>query len=158
MVDTTLTDNRIGWKAYVSEPVSVRGVGLSTMYNEVGVGVVAGQCERVCMEKMINEARNGESKISDPKAPMAVSVNNMKETIMQLAEYLTAVNNGSIPKDDEIGAKINEALNSIPNIYPTKFDDLMNSNVQDLLMVKYLTGITRTQLKIAEKLNETITS
>jgi len=61
VVDTTLTDNRIGWKAYVSSPVTVRGVGVSTMYNEVGVGVTATDCERVGCEAMIAEARGNGS-------------------------------------------------------------------------------------------------
>ena len=40
--------------------------------------------------------------------------------------------------------------------YPEVFDKMFNDNLQDLLMVMYLSNLTKTQLTIAEKLQESL--
>jgi translation initiation factor 3 subunit F len=72
------------------------------------------------------------------------------------SEYVDGVVDGSISPDDEVGRDISETLSSVPRIRPEVFDKMFNDSLQDLLMVTYLSNITKTQLLIAEKLNETL--
>lgn len=72
------------------------------------------------------------------------------------SEYVDKVVDGSISPDDDVGRNISEVLNSVPRIRPEVFDKMFNDSLQDLLMVTYLSNITKTQLTIAEKLNETL--
>jgi len=69
------------------------------------------------------------------------------------SNYVDQVVAGTIPADDAVGRQIADTLASIPRIRPEVFDRMFNDSLQDLLMVTYLSNITRTQLTIAEKLN-----
>ena len=45
-----------------------------------------------------------------------------------------------------------DTLAAVPRMRPEAFNRLFDDNLQDLLMVSYLSSLTRTQLAIAEKL------
>lgn len=45
-----------------------------------------------------------------------------------------------------------DTLAAVPRMRPETFNRLFDDNLQDLLMVSYLSSLTRTQLAIAEKL------
>lgn len=45
-----------------------------------------------------------------------------------------------------------DTLAAVPRMRPEAFNRLFDDNLQDLLMVSYLSSLTRTQLVIAEKL------
>ncbi len=57
--------------------------------------------------------------------------------------------------NDEIGRHIAETLAVVPQITPEAFDKVFNSSLQDLLMVSFLSNLTKTQLAITEKLLST---
>jgi hypothetical protein len=59
---------------------------------------------------------------------------------------------GSIPVDNKVGRVLLNCIESIPRIDTAEFNTMLNSSLQDLLMVVYLSNLTRAQLKIAEKL------
>jgi len=58
---------------------------------------------------------------------------------------------------DQIGIQLYDALATVPRIREEKFDAMFHENLQDLLMVSYLSHLTKIQLLVAEKLNETLT-
>lgn len=66
--------------------------------------------------------------------------------------YVGKVNRGEIEGDDEIGREIIDALNAIPRINVDEFKSSYRNSIQDLLMVVYLSNLTKTQLMVAEKL------
>lgn len=45
-----------------------------------------------------------------------------------------------------------DTLAAVPRMRPEAFNRLFDDNLQDLLMVSYLSSLTNTQLAIAEKL------
>lgn len=66
--------------------------------------------------------------------------------------YVKKVNNHEIQGDEEIGREIIDALNAIPRINLDEFKASYKNSIQDLLMVVYLSNLTKTQLMVAEKL------
>jgi translation initiation factor 3 subunit F len=92
----------------------------------------------------------------DEGAALQHSMEKLLSMLETCSEYVDGVVDGSISPDDEVGRDISETLNSVPRIRPEVFDKMFNDSLQDLLMVTYLSNITKTQLLIAEKLNETL--
>merc|ERR1712087_99658 len=93
---------------------------------------------------------------NDPTATLKISMEKLYEMLDTASSYVDAVVDGSLPADDKIGRTIADTLSSVPRIRPQVFDRMFNDSLQDLLMVTYLSNITKTQLTIAEKLNETL--
>ena len=60
---------------------------------------------------------------------------------------------GDTPADEKLGRYIADALAVVPRIRPEVFDKIFNGHLQDLLMVSYLSNLTKTQLDIATKLH-----
>ena len=66
--------------------------------------------------------------------------------LMQFAQ------DGEIPHDPAAGRLLLGAVRSLPQIDSAQFEGMVQSSMQDLLMVVYLSSLTKTQLKISEKL------
>lgn len=64
--------------------------------------------------------------------------------------------------NEEIGRKLADTISEVPVVIDDAgcaadtFDTMINNNMQDLLMVSYLSDLTKTQLSVAEKLNASI--
>jgi len=57
-----------------------------------------------------------------------------------------------IPGDENIGRAIAHALSAIPTMDAETFERIFNSNVQDLLMIMYLSNLARLQLSLADRI------
>ena len=66
---------------------------------------------------------------------------------------MSAVREGKIVGDPELAIAIHQALNVIPTVDSGSFQSLFNGHMQDLLMILYLAGLTKTQLVMADKVN-----
>ena len=88
------------------------------------------------------------------------SLQHSMETLLGMLEtasdYVHRVVDGSLPADDDVGRQIADTLSSVPRVRPEAFDKMFTDSVQDLLMITYLSNITRTQLTISEKLNASL--
>ena len=73
--------------------------------------------------------------------------------IEEASGYVDRVVSGEEKADHETGRRIADTLASVPRIRPEVFDKIFNDNLQDLLMVSYLSSLTKSQLAIAERLN-----
>ena len=87
---------------------------------------------------------------------MEIFVEKLLEIVETASEYVGKVVNGELEADDVIGNQIADTLSSVPRIRPEVLDKMFHDSMQDLLMVSYLSNITRTQLTIAEKLNKAL--
>lgn len=86
------------------------------------------------------------------------SLEKLYDTISNTLEYVDNVVEGKMGDDvnPEIGRIILDTISSVPRIRPEVLDQLFHNTLQDLLMVSYLSNVTRTQITIAEKLNATL--
>jgi translation initiation factor 3 subunit F len=64
------------------------------------------------------------------------------------------VTNGELKQDNRIGRFISKALRNLPKFDAATLETIFSNNLQDLLMVVYLSNLTRTQLILAEKLQK----
>jgi len=158
VVDTSLRTDAVAVRAYKSAPVLVRGEPLANLFHEIRLAATSSESERICVDRMIGSAgaAGGAPAEQDEGAELRVSMERLLAMLETCSEYVDGVVDGTVPADDEMGRDISETLNSVPRIRPEVFDRMFNDSLQDLLMVTYLSNITKTQLTIAEKLNETL--
>ena len=72
------------------------------------------------------------------------------DTVIQ---YVEAVLDGTQEPDNSIGRALNSLILSLPKMDSDQFEEMLNSNLKDLLMVVYLSQMTKTQLQLNEKLS-----
>jgi translation initiation factor 3 subunit F len=158
VIDTGLAVDALPIRAYKSIPVCVKGEPLANMFHEMRLSLKSSESERICVDRMIasSSGTDGAPASADEGAALQLSMERLLVMLETCSGYVDEVVDGSISPDDEIGRDISETLSSVPRIRPEVFDRLFNDSLQDLLMVTYLSNITKTQLLIAEKLNETL--
>lgn len=157
VMDTSLAHgDSIAIKAYKSTPVQIQGEPLANLFHEIHLSTKATDSEKICLDHMITGNNNSEPITvpeSDTTTALQLSMEQLYAMLETASDYVDSVVDGETPADDKIGRRIADTLSSIPKIRPEVFDRMFNDSLQDLLMVTYLSNITRTQLTIAEKLN-----
>lgn len=176
-VDTSFTNNSISLKAYKSGAIMLRGEPLANMFHEVRLVLKSGESERIAVNEMIkaqeltadstatnpsvtegDEAPSGANKTlsSSDESSLQHSMETLLSMLETASDYVHRVVDGKLPADDDVGRRIADTLSSVPRVRPEAFDKMFGDSLQDLLMVTYLSNITRTQLTIAEKLNASL--
>lgn len=156
-VDTRLVDNLVKMNAYKSAPIIIMGEHVGNAFNEIELNLLANEPETICLHEMIAATRGAEGTTTgSTKAALQLSMEKLYEVLDTALEYVNQVVEGKIPADSVKGRLISDALESVPRVQPEVFDRLFHESLQDLLMVEYLSNITRTQLTIAEKLNASL--
>ena len=150
-VDTRLLTDAIHVKAYKSTPVQVQGEPLANLFHEVRLSMESNEQETIALDKMISNDAPEEAATS-----LQVSMEKLLELLESASAYVDGVVEGRTPPDAAVGRQIADTLAAVPRIRPEVFDRLFQDSLQDLLMVTYLSNITKTQLTIAEKLNATM--
>ena len=150
----------------MSSPVVVRGEALANLFHEVRLGLKSSEAERICVDEMIKQQqRDGPDAAataaagddaSSSTAALKVSMAKLLEMLESASGYVDSVVDGKTPPDDAVGRRIADTLGAVPRVRPDVFDKTFADAMQDMLMVTYLTNVTKTQLTIAEKLNETL--
>jgi translation initiation factor 3 subunit F len=90
--------------------------------------------------------------VDSQMASLETSMARLLELLGEASSFVDAVVAGDAPADPEVGRRIADTLAVVPRMRPEVFAKMFDSNLQDLLMVSYLSSLTRTQLAIAEKL------
>jgi translation initiation factor 3 subunit F len=186
VIDTRLVTDQISIRAYKSTPIIVQGEPLGNLFHELRLDLQSTEPETICVHEMMalekmqqqqqqtlanitngntttSDAAAAAANSKDPSVALRVSVEKLYALLEQTLAYVDAVvenktkNNTAAPAaDPEVGRQLADALASVPRIRPHVFDALFRESLQDLLMVTYLSNVTRTQLTIAEKLNASL--
>eukprot|EP00545_Synedropsis_sp_CCMP1620_P013689 CAMPEP_0119013214 /NCGR_PEP_ID=MMETSP1176-20130426/8166_1 /TAXON_ID=265551 /ORGANISM="Synedropsis recta cf, Strain CCMP1620" /LENGTH=338 /DNA_ID=CAMNT_0006966279 /DNA_START=91 /DNA_END=1107 /DNA_ORIENTATION=+ len=186
VVDTRLLTDQLNVKAYTSLPVTIQNEPIANLFHEIAVSLESSDAERICLQQMQKSSDgdaaaaaakaasvitpDGESKEDAPTTVITTAETNptamlqlSMEQLLQLVEttlhYVDSVveTGGTAPTDTAaIGRQISTALSSIPRMQPAVFDRVFHDQLQDLLLVTYLSKLTRTQLDITEKLHASL--
>lgn len=166
VVDTRLETDAISIRAFRSTPVIVQGEPLANLFHELRLSLNSTEPETICLNQMVlaqngNQTQpTGESSDGvtngDDSLALQVSMEKLHGLLDAALQYVDSVVEGKVAPDPEVGRQISDSLASVPRVRPEIFDQLFHDSLQDLLMVTYLSNITRTQLAIAEKLNASL--
>lgn len=153
VVDTRLLDECLQIKAYKSAPVIVQGEHVGNLFHELSLTLQSNEPETICLNAMIKG-----SETTKEEAGLQFSMEQLYALLDSTLKYVDAVVEGKIQPDAEKGRQIADTLATVPRVRPEIFGKLFHNSLQDLLMVTYLSNLTRTQLEIAEKLNAALGS
>jgi translation initiation factor 3 subunit F len=158
VVDTRLKEDSLSMRAFKSSQIVVQGEAMGNLFHELKLSLKSNEPEAICLNQMIRTS--GELVASKDESNSAKALQISMEKLYALLEktlaYVDSVVDGKTPPDAEAGRQIADTLATVARVRPEVFDRLFHDSLQDLLMVSYLSNITRTQMTIADKLNASL--
>ncbi len=166
VVDAAGANGKI--QAFVSTGVQIGGAPVANIFHQVKVEVMSTAPERVCLDRMIRgqDKEKGAWSTSEtlssvlPGGEAAAARDDLEASVAALLGMLEEVSAfvdrvvaGEEEGDSAVGCMIADTLSSVPRIRPELFDSIFSGNLQDLLMVSYLSSLTKANLAISEKLS-----
>ncbi|CAL1374678.1 unnamed protein product [Linum trigynum] len=149
-VDTGFRMGAPAIKAYVSVNLSLGDIQLAAQFQEIPLDLRMIEAERIGFDILKTTMVD---KLPSDLEGMEASMQRLLALIDDVYKYVDDVVQGETAPDNSVGRFISEVVASLPKLSPAVLDKLVNDNMQDHLLLLYLSSITRTQLSIAEKLN-----
>ncbi|XP_022656902.1 eukaryotic translation initiation factor 3 subunit F-like [Varroa jacobsoni] len=158
-VDTSMegSDSRMGIKAYVGVNFGVPRHTVGTMFPPCKVEIVGYQEETVSLRACQRTREVPEGSTTGVELPTDLDTVieacvDMRQMLKIVIDYVDNVLANRIPADNTVGRRLMDMVHSVPKMDNERFQEVLNGDMKDLLMVAYLTMITKTQLCINEKL------
>jgi len=154
-LDTTLSGNKMTMKAYVFVPLGVPGATSGSMFTPVPVEVTASEPEIAGLD-LLHKTKYMKTRVVDPMPDLckiSEASNKLEIMLEALIKYVEAILDGSEVGDNSVGRTLWDLVQSVPKMDTIEFEKMLNSNLRDLLMVIYLSQLTKTQLQLNEKLS-----
>jgi len=152
-VDTLLTNGRVAIKAYVCVPIGVPKGTTGSMFSPVPVEIIGYEPElagvKLCQKTLVIP----KTEMLSDLAQVGESTRKISDLVDLVLAHVEGVLSDSIPADNTIGRTLLDLVHSVPKLNPHDLEEMMNSNMKDLLMVIYLSQLTKTQLQLNEKLS-----
>ncbi|KAI8855099.1 eukaryotic translation initiation factor 3 subunit F [Chytridium lagenaria] len=164
VVDTLLTDGKFGIRAYSASYMGTPGTEFGgSMFVQIPCDVKFIDSERSGLD-IIASAKDqtpGANLLSDMDSleKSVILIQNMLENV---ANYIAEVQAGNIKANNAIGRFLMDTISSVPRINIAEFDKILAITFRlerlpiDLLMVVYLSNLTRAQLAIAQRLHNLV--
>ncbi|XP_025085872.1 eukaryotic translation initiation factor 3 subunit F-like isoform X1 [Pomacea canaliculata] len=154
-VDTFMRGGKMGMKAYISTTIGVPGKTTGTMFTPVQVETTSYDPEQTGLEVLQQGKFNPKRTVTvkSDLIQIETATSWIRTMLQQVTEYVDNVLSGKVPADNATGRFLLDLVTKVPQIDPEEFEKMLNSNMKDLLMVVYLSNLTRTQLILNEKIN-----
>mgnify|MGYP003949586737 CR=1 FL=1 len=181
VVDTACVGDRVNVTGYVGSPLALGGDPLAAQFHAVRVDVTASSTEKIACDMMIKAAvaeasaaaaggvaaaaagvggasvagggvGGGVDSLAGDLDSLETSVVRLLEILDTNSDYVQGVLAGKTEQNDAVGKEIFKALAAVPRMDPEVFGKIFNDRLQDMLMVVYLSNLTRTQLAICDKI------
>jgi len=155
-VDTFMRGGKMAIKGYHSQSIGVPGKTTGTMFTPVNIETITYEPEQVGVETLQKGKYNTKRIVhlnSDLKK-VETSSRWLREMLTSVTQYVDDVLANRIPSDNSTGRFLLDLVTGVPQIDVEKFENMLNSNMKDLLMVVYLANLTKTQLALNEKLGQ----
>ncbi len=148
--DTGFVDQERAIRAWVGTALSVRDNVVGTSFVEVPVQHRFEDAQRAGVPLL---SAVEPVPLPGDAAGLAASVRRLHALLEMAHTYADAVAEGRVKPDAALGRMLADAVAAVPRLPRGAFDALFNDAVQDVLLVMYLSNLTRTQLSLAERLN-----
>ncbi|XP_035225255.1 eukaryotic translation initiation factor 3 subunit F-1-like [Stegodyphus dumicola] len=153
-VDTSLSEGSVTWKAFTSTNFGVPGKNTGTMFTPCKVEIVGYEPELVGM-KIAQQTKHNKQRSVEILPDLDLINNALQEMLLSdvVIAYVDDILANRKPPDNSVGRTLMDIVQSVPQMSPEEFQDMLNSNMKDLLMVIYLSQLTRSQLALHEKIS-----
>lgn len=149
-VDTRFLDPDRAVRAWVGAPVALRGAVLGTSFVAVRLSFAFAEAERAGLPLL---SATSPAPLPSDTAGLNAGLARLHALLELGAEYASAVAAGRARADPQLGRALSEAVHAVPRLSKAAVEGMFADAVQDVLLVMFLSNITRTQLVLADKLN-----
>lgn len=154
-VDTGFVDEARALRAWVGAPVALGEAVVGTAFSELPVEHAFADADRAGLPTLA--AAGGPEATPQPLpndlAGLDASVQRLHAMLELAHGYADGVVEGRLKPNNAVGRFLADTVAAVPRLSREAFDKLFNDSVQDVLLVMYLSNLTRTQLALAERLN-----
>jgi len=153
-LDTSLQNQKMDIKAYISVGMGTPNGTKGTLFTPVPLEYTAYEPEAVGLG-VIKNTLGSTSRSVELKTDLSLISKESTDLGVMLDDILAYVDDvlqRDATPDSQVGRSLLELVQLIPNMTSEQFDEMLNSNVRDLLMVIYLSQLTKTHLSLNEKL------
>uniref|UniRef100_A0A8C0FDE7 Eukaryotic translation initiation factor 3 subunit F n=1 Tax=Bubo bubo TaxID=30461 RepID=A0A8C0FDE7_BUBBB len=161
-VDTSLQNSRMSIKAYIIEmeiftsslKYVLPGKTMGVMFTPLTVKYVYYDTERIGVDLIMKTcfSPNRVIGLSSDLQQVGSASARIQDTLTMVLQYAEDVLSGKVAADNTVGRFLMDLINQVPKISPEDFETMLNSNINDLLMVTYLANLTQSQIALNEKL------
>ncbi|XP_026566824.1 eukaryotic translation initiation factor 3 subunit F [Pseudonaja textilis] len=153
-VDTSLQNGRMSIKAYVSTTMGVPGKTMGVMFTPLTVKYAYYDTERIGVDLVMKTcfSPNRVINLSSDLQQVGTASAQIQDTLSTVLQYAEDVLSGKVAADNTVGRFLMDLVNQVPKISPEDFETMLNSNINDLLMVTYLANLTQSQIALNEKI------
>ncbi|KAJ1912490.1 hypothetical protein H4219_005581 [Mycoemilia scoparia] len=155
LVDTELTGNKLGISAYGSLPVGTDKNSENALFLPVPYSIHYPNAERNALDtisKAKDDGADGIASLVTDIEKFEASIEELIQMLDRVSKYVQSVCDGKVDPDNAVGRYLSDTLSCIPKVDPDNLDALFQSHLQDLLMIVYLSNLTRVQLNISDRL------
>uniref|UniRef100_A0A8C9RQS1 Eukaryotic translation initiation factor 3 subunit F n=2 Tax=Scleropages formosus TaxID=113540 RepID=A0A8C9RQS1_SCLFO len=153
-VDTALQSGKMNIRAYVSAQMGVPGKTVGVMFTPLTVKYVHYDTERIGID-LLQRTRvspNRTNGLTSDLEQVGVAATRIQDMLATVLTYIEDVLSGKVAADNSVGRFLMDLVNKVPKISAEDFETMLNSNINDLLMVTYLANLTQAQIALNEKL------
>ncbi|XP_039215962.1 eukaryotic translation initiation factor 3 subunit F [Crotalus tigris] len=153
-VDTSLQNGRMSIKAYISTTMGVPGKTMGVMFTPLTVKSSYYDTERIGVDLVMKTcfSPNRVINLSSDLQQVGIASVQIQDTLSTVLQYAEDVLSGKVTADNTVGRFLMDLVNQVPKISPEDFETMLNSNINDLLMVTYLANLTQSQIALNEKI------
>ncbi|RNA25206.1 eukaryotic translation initiation factor 3 subunit F-like [Brachionus plicatilis] len=154
-VDTNLKNNQPDVKAYYSTELGIPERKQGTIFVPIPIDIISYDSEKLTID-LLQDGKFSNKRIIKPGMDfvnLKLTLDDIYLMLNSITEYVDKVLAGKIAMDSNIGRHLVKIIDSIPLLDPQTFDTLMTNQMNDLLMVQYLSNLVQVQLTLNEKLS-----
>jgi len=135
--------------------MGIPGMTTGTMFTPVPFELTFHEAEAVGVEFLQGSKDRPKRLVSKANdlSQLTMTCARMEDMLNKVIDYVDSVIAGRVPADNAVGRMLMDLVNSVPKIKPEDFEEMVNSNMKDLLMVVYLSNLAKTQMMLSEKLS-----
>jgi len=155
-VDTTLQHGKLDFKCYCSVSIGLPNKTPATMFARIPVELTASEAEIVGVSASQRSTRSA-NKVAELQSDLNViaeASGKIEEKLNVLLDYVNKVSNNEIRADPKVGREIMRLINCVPKMGHEQFQELLNTNIKDFLMVTYLSSLCKANVALNEKVTQ----
>ncbi|KAK2140356.1 hypothetical protein LSH36_1381g00005 [Paralvinella palmiformis] len=134
--------------------MGVPGKTMGCIFTPIPVEVTCYEAERIGVDHIQLGKHHQQRSVSlaSDLQQVRACCGRMHDMLLTVTHYIDDVLAGKVPTENTTGRFLLELVNRVPKLDAEAFEEMLNSNLKDLLMVLYLTNLTKAQLMLHEKL------
>ncbi|KAJ2489388.1 hypothetical protein IWW37_004010 [Coemansia sp. RSA 2050] len=158
VMDTDLTDGQLSIKCLQGSPIGAGAHPENCMFLPLPYELQYPDAELTALQAAVDskDSEEGYAVLISDMEQLENSIEELKAMLQRVTAYVQGVCKGEEKPNNVVGKYLMDMLAVVPKIDSKQFSTLFQTHLQDILMVAYLTNLTRAQLNIADQLQRIV--